>query len=133
MRQAAHRPIYLALSSNMMPEICLSQASYLLSIHFKGLIEWSPIYRSAAYGGYEGYFDNQAAILYTDLPAASLKTIFKAIERACGRTPESKIVGRIPLDIDLVRVEDEILKPRDWADPTNQAAWQQLLLRARSH
>ena len=31
-----------------------------------------------------------------------------------GRTPDSKKEGRIPLDIDLLSYDQQVLKPEDW-------------------
>ena len=45
------------------------------------------------------------------LPA--LSSLLKETEKACGRTPESKSTGLIPIDIDLLQYDGTILKPED--------------------
>ena len=55
---------------------------------------------------------NCAAIIYTSLSKESIALRFKEIERAHGRTG-SPAKGLIPLDIDLVIYDCEVLKPKD--------------------
>ena len=43
-----------------------------------------------------------------------VRSILKQIEQTNGRTPESKKEGRIPLDIDLLSYDQQVLKPEDW-------------------
>ena len=38
---------------------------------------------------------------------------FKEIEKACGRGSDSKSTGFVPLDIDLLQYDGDILKPLD--------------------
>lgn len=42
-----------------------------------------------------------------------IKILFKDIEKKCGRTPEGKQKGIIPLDIDLLVFDMEVIKPAD--------------------
>ncbi|WP_300796300.1 2-amino-4-hydroxy-6-hydroxymethyldihydropteridine diphosphokinase [uncultured Bacteroides sp.] len=56
---------------------------------------------------------NRAATFSTTMDIAALKSLFKEIEKACGRTVSSKSTGLVPLDIDLLRYGSQILKPND--------------------
>lgn len=56
---------------------------------------------------------NRAAVVETDMGFEDIKTLFKNIERKCGRTPEGKQKGIIPLDIDLLVFDMEVVKPAD--------------------
>lgn len=58
------------------------------------------------------YF-NRAASLYTSLNKELLIKTFKSIECRHGRTFSSKQNGIIPLDIDLLIYDNEIVKPTD--------------------
>ena len=59
-------------------------------------------------------FLNRAARFRTSLPMTEVRSILKQIEQTNGRTPESKKEGRIPLDIDLLSYDQQVLKPEDW-------------------
>ena len=56
---------------------------------------------------------NRAALLNTIWDADTLRYYFKSIEKACGRTSLSKQTGIIPLDIDLLMIDNTVLKPED--------------------
>ena len=58
-------------------------------------------------------FLNRVGIAYTSLSATELIRHFKQIERALGRVSESKHLGIIPMDIDLLQWNDDLLKPDD--------------------
>lgn len=59
-------------------------------------------------------FLNQVCTFVSDLSIAELKTRLKTIEHASGRTPEEKLKEVIRLDIDLLAVDNEVIKPLDW-------------------
>lgn len=58
-------------------------------------------------------FLNQVVVGYTSRSCPDLQAAFKQIERSLGRTPESKRDGVIPIDIDLLQWNEEVLKPSD--------------------
>ena len=58
-------------------------------------------------------FCNQLAIFTSDLSACDIRLILKRIEKENGRLPEDKEKGVVKLDIDLLMVDDEVLKPED--------------------
>ncbi len=51
---------------------------------------------------YANEFMNLALKISTDKTKVETIIILKQIEKALGRTPESKITGQIPIDIDLI-------------------------------
>ncbi len=57
---------------------------------------------------------NAVAAIETECGLTDFHRLLKAIEVEHGRTPESKLTGEIPLDIDIVTWNDDILRPRDW-------------------
>ena len=59
------------------------------------------------------FFLNRVGIAYTSLSTTELIRHFKQIERALGRVSESKHLGIIPMDIDLLQWNDDLLKPDD--------------------
>lgn len=58
-------------------------------------------------------FLNQVAIVCTTCSQAEVLSIIKGIEKDLGRKPEDKFTGSIPIDIDLLQWNEEILKPAD--------------------
>lgn len=58
-------------------------------------------------------FHNQVALLETPLSAENVRAILKGIEQEQGRLPEDKAYGIVKLDIDLLKVDDCVLKPKD--------------------
>ena len=55
-------------------------------------------------------FLNEAVKLYSDETAEETIAIFKQIETEMGRTPESKITGLVPIDIDLIFWNDNLMR-----------------------
>jgi len=80
-----------------------------LSIRFSESYYTEPVGSSYSVGKYL----NQVAIAYTGYSADEIKPMLKEIEAAAGRTPQLKAEGKIPLDIDLVKWNDWVLKPAD--------------------
>ena len=58
-------------------------------------------------------FINQVALFSTPLPAEEITRICKDIEHQMGRNPQDKAKGIIKIDIDILMVDDTILKPQD--------------------
>ena len=63
--------------------------------------------------GYLSPFSNQLAQFETSLSAEDIRNILKQIEKENGRLPEDKQQGIVKLDIDLLKYDDSILKPKD--------------------
>lgn len=58
-------------------------------------------------------FSNQVAKMETSLSIEEIRAILKQIEKENGRLPEDKAQGIVKLDIDLLMVDDVILKTND--------------------
>lgn len=71
---------------------------------------------SGFYEDSTGYL-NAVAVVDTELSHDELRSRFKLMEQAEGRTPASKATGLIPLDIDIVIFNGEILRPYDFDQP----------------
>lgn len=59
------------------------------------------------------YILNRVAVLYSEESLARIKDVLKDIECCIGRKPEDKSCGRVPIDIDLLQWNDQILKAED--------------------
>ena len=99
------------LGSNFNATENIELAIEKLSEHFE-LISQSTILISKPVGEkYKVDFHNIALKLSSDETAQETKLIFKEIENELGRTPESKQLGIIPIDIDLVFWNENLIHP----------------------
>lgn len=60
-------------------------------------------------------FLNQVAIVRTSRPIGECRRLIKSIEAELGRTASDKAAGRVPIDIDLLCWNGQVLKADDWA------------------
>ena len=58
-------------------------------------------------------YQNCAALLTSEKEIEEVKALFKDMERQAGRTPESKRLGIIPLDIDILTYDNQVIKAED--------------------
>ncbi len=74
----------------------------------------SDIYEMEAINGVDAPYLNAVAIASTDSPPEAITAKLKQWEKECGRTPSSKSVGIIPMDLDLIIWNGTILRPREF-------------------
>ena len=103
----------VCLGSNIDDIFHLKNAEYALIHSFQEVVMGTPVVTVAEGGMVQPDYRNQAARFVTDLDCESVIQILKQIERDNGRTADDKLVGRVPLDIDLLIYDDEIIKPCD--------------------
>lgn len=118
----------LGLGSNFLPEQNLMQGRKALlssynTIRFSTVEETTPV--GVKLKNVPNYW-NQLAFLYTSDPLNEVIRIGKEIEKSVGRTKEKQLLGLVPLDIDVIGYEDQILKPEDWNRPDVQRALKEL-------
>ncbi|MCH5328504.1 MAG: 2-amino-4-hydroxy-6-hydroxymethyldihydropteridine diphosphokinase [Coprobacter sp.] len=106
--------VVIGLGSNvgnalaLLEACCKDIASIAVSARF------SACYETAAVGTVPAPdYCNCVGIVETDWDYDRLYRCFKEMEKAAGRTPESKHRGEVPLDIDIVVWNDEVKRPRD--------------------
>lgn len=89
----------------------------------------SDIYETPdAHGGPRPYM-NAVMAIQTALEATVLERTAKEIELKLGRTPEARLRGEVPIDIDLVEYNREILRPRDFKATFFSIGYQNVLSR----
>ena len=103
----------LCLGSNLDGAIRLSAARSVLRSHFPDIRFSEELVTEAIGSGFLSPFHNQVAHLETPQDAESIRTLLKSIEQAQGRLPEDKAQGIVKLDIDLLMIDDQVLKPKD--------------------
>lgn len=105
--------IIIALGSNTNPRQNMERASSAIELLLPD-IRWSEaVFTAPEACSNPALFLNLVGIAHTSLPVADLIRHFKQIERALGRVPENKHQGIIPIDIDLLQWNSELLKPDD--------------------
>ncbi len=105
--------IIIALGSNTNPKQNMEAACGAVELLLPA-IRWSDaVYTAPEACVNPSFFLNRVGIAYTSLSATELIRHFKQIERALGRVSESKHLGIIPMDIDLLQWNDDLLKPDD--------------------
>ena len=103
----------LCLGSNVDRRAQMASAREALKRHFPD-IRFSTEMETESIGSrFLSPFSNQVAIFETTFSAEEVRTILKQIERDHGRLPEDKSQGIVKLDIDLLMVDDCVLKPAD--------------------
>ena len=103
----------LCLGSNSDRSAQMASARRDLEHHFPGIRFSTEIETEAIGDRFLSPFSNQVAWFETSYPAEEVRGILKQIERDHGRLPEDKAQGIVKLDIDLLRFDNEVLKPAD--------------------
>lgn len=107
-----HRCI-ICIGSNYRAHTHIDKACRMLEDLFPA-IQWGETIETPSEGGPDkGNYLNRAAILLTECPPNKIKEQFKFIENILGRTSECKETGIIPIDIDLLKIDTQIVKPAD--------------------
>jgi len=92
----------LMLGSNLVAFENITEALKKLEKNFELGSRSSTIISQPEGKQYANEFMNLALKISTDKTKVETIIILKQIEKALGRTPESKITGQIPIDIDLI-------------------------------
>lgn len=106
--------VVLCMGSNLNRESKIEEAAALLRLYFDSICFSEAVYtESVGEGSLSGPFLNQVAIAYTPYTPIEIHVGLKQMEYALGRRPEDKIRGLIPIDIDLLQWNGQILKEED--------------------
>lgn len=98
----------LMLGSNLVAFENITEALKNLEKNFELGSRSSTIISQPEGKQYANEFMNLALKISTDKTKVETIIILKQIEKALGRTPESKITGQIPIDIDLISWNNSI-------------------------
>lgn len=105
---------YLGIGSNVNKEQNIERAGKLLRARFVSIQFSSPMLTTPIDCLSDEPFLNQVALIHCDQTPEQITAILKLIEQEIGRRPEDKLRGQIPIDIDLICWNEQILKPKDW-------------------
>ena len=102
--------VLLCLGSNWDKEKNMERAAEMLRAHFVFIQFSQPVYTEPIDCPLSTTFLNR---VYSEESPARIKDVLKDIECCIGRKPEDKSCGRVPIDIDLLQWNDQILKAED--------------------
>lgn len=106
--------ILLSIGSNTYAENNIRKAKKLLRKQFSE-ISFSENCQSKPYGEkYKRPFLNLLAIFRSENSIEEVNVLLKEIEKTMGRKTEDKEKGKVVIDIDMIRYDNEILKPKDF-------------------
>ncbi|MBQ9076602.1 MAG: 2-amino-4-hydroxy-6-hydroxymethyldihydropteridine diphosphokinase [Muribaculaceae bacterium] len=75
----------------------------------------SEIYEVPAHNGVDAPYLNAVMVASTTMNMEDVTVALKQWETLCGRTPASKQQGVIPIDLDIVVWNDEVVRPVDYS------------------
>ena len=99
----------IMLGSNSNAKLNLEIAKVKLSLYFKLENQSSLLVTKPVGENYYTDFNNLALRIFTVLTLEETTSIFKSIEKELGRTNDSKKSGQIPIDIDLIAWNSNII------------------------
>lgn len=105
--------VILSLGSNRDRETNIRSAGYWLRACFATVSFSDVVYTKSIGYPEDDIFLNQVAVAYTDKQPETIQNSLKEIEIRLGRTKEGKVQGNIPIDIDLLQWNEQVLKPDD--------------------
>lgn len=117
----------LGIGSNHHAEKNLRYAQEKLAKQYPD-IRFSTIYHTEPIGltMNQTPFQNQLGLMHTNETAENISHFLKQLEKECGRTAEDKIQEIIKLDLDILQINDNPLKPQELQRPYYQKALQEL-------
>lgn len=105
----------ISLGSNIADKETILQHT-LCNLDYK-IVAATPPYIDSCDNNNDSPYMNIIAIIDTNDDCAVMKSRFKEIEKKAGRRPQDKETGIIPLDIDIVIFNNEIIRPTDYNRP----------------
>ncbi len=106
--------ILLTIGSNIFAKTNIDKAKRMLTFLFPDIIFSEPILTEPEEEKYSYLFRNVLAVVNTEMRPEEVIDKIKQTERAVGRTPRDKYLGKVVIDIDLIKYGDNILRPLDY-------------------
>ena len=106
--------ILLSIGSNTFARTNIDKARRMLTRLFPGIIFSESVLSEPDDERYSFLFRNVLAMAETDYSPVEVIDKIKQTERAVGRSPRDKYIGKVIIDIDLSRYNVEILRPEDF-------------------
>lgn len=106
--------ILLTIGSNTFAKTNIDKAKRMLTFVFPDIVFSEPILTEPEDDKYSFLFRNVLATVNTTMRPEEVIEKIKSTERAVGRTPRDKYLGKVVIDIDLIKYDDNILRPQDY-------------------
>jgi len=106
--------ILLSIGSNTFAKTNIDKAKRMLAFLFPDIVFSEPILTEPEDDKYAYLFRNVLAKADTEMSPEEVIDKIKQTERAVGRTPRDKYLGRMIIDIDLIQYDNRILRPQDY-------------------
>lgn len=106
--------ILLSIGSNTFAKTNIDKAKRMLSYVFPEIIFSEPILSEPEDDNLKYLFRNILASFETEMSQEEIIDKIKQTERAVGRSPRDKYQGKVVIDIDLLKIGEEILRPQDY-------------------
>lgn len=90
-------------------------------------IQTSHIYSTPPLNGIGDDYFNAVAMGQTMLSFDDINLLLKQFEKQAGRTPESKIKSQIPIDLDIVIYNNQIIRHNDFQQDFFQIGYRQII------
>lgn len=108
------RKVLISIGSNIYSRTNIDKAKRMLSRIFVDIVFTPSIMTEPYNEAYLFPFRNILGFFETELTPVEIVEKTKQVEIAVGRTPRDKKTGRVVIDIDLIKYDDEILRPEDY-------------------
>ncbi len=120
--------LYISIGTNLATaEQVMAWTKRRLAEAFRGEARYSTIVQTEPINfASERPFTNQLAVIKTTVPTPLAKPLLKSIERQLGRNEADTRRGVVRLDLDLLVLDGEVLKPTDWEFPHIREARREL-------
>lgn len=106
--------VLLSIGTNTNTRFNLNRAKCILQTLFPS-IQFTNDSENKPYGDiYKNWFLNTLGYFESELCKKELISHLKNIEKAMGRTSKHKAEGKVIIDIDLIKWDNEVLKPEDF-------------------
>ena len=116
--------------------ICIGSNSNDREWQMKNGIKWlqallydckvSSIYKAAAINGIDNEYLNAVIKAKTKESLNEITVLLKQYETIWGRTPASKQDGIIPIDLDIIMWNDEIIREKDFGHSYFREGWREI-------
>ncbi len=106
--------ILLSIGSNIFAKTNIDKAKRMLTRLFPEIVFSQPILTEPEEEKYSFLFRNVLAKAETEMSPEEVIDKIKQTERAVGRSPKDKYLGKVIIDIDLIQYNNVILRPGDF-------------------
>ena len=87
----------------------------------------SDVYSTPPLGGIGADYLNAVATGLTAMSCDQLNLLLKDYERQAGRTPQSKLSGQVPIDLDIVVWDGTVVREKDFSYDFFQRGYRQVI------